>query len=48
MKINCVEHRDSQTLIALRRRLSEDDLEADERQSLEAEADRIETELGLR
>jgi len=47
MTNGCSEHRETQILLALRRRLAEEDLSEQERDRLEAEISRLEDELGI-
>ena len=47
MSVTCSDHRENMRLLALRLRLTEDDLKPDERKRIEAEVEAIENELGL-
>ena len=47
MQVNCKEHRASLLLLAVKRRLAEEELKPEERLLLEAEASRLEALLGL-
>ncbi len=45
--MSCAEHRDSQILMALRRRLENESLKPTEREILKEEISRLEIKLGL-
>jgi hypothetical protein len=45
--MSCAEHRDSQILIALMRRLEQEDMDAEERRKVKEEISRLENRLGL-
>ncbi|MBW2051785.1 MAG: hypothetical protein JRG97_06110 [Deltaproteobacteria bacterium] len=47
MTSGCSEHRDVQILLALRRRLAQEDLNEQEKEALEVEISRLEEELGI-
>ncbi|MDY6850470.1 MAG: hypothetical protein SV487_00120 [Thermodesulfobacteriota bacterium] len=47
MNVTCAEHREGLLLLALRRRLVEEELCEEERRRLEAEAARLEARLGM-
>ena len=47
MTISCSEYRETQQLLALKKRLAEEDLEAQERQELEELVQKLEEQLGL-
>ena len=47
MQVGCADHRVSLLLLAVRRRLAEEELEPEERQRLEDEAGRLEILLNM-
>lgn len=47
MTVTCSEHRTSLLLLSIRRQLEAEDLNPEERESLQKEADRLEEELDM-
>jgi hypothetical protein len=47
MTVSCAEYRETQQLLALKKRLAEEDLDAQERLELEELVQKLEDQLGL-